>query len=294
MEHLLCEPRHEGSVMCVEWYFTTFFNQLRKTVIYFLLIFYIFNFSKEFTAYILLPPKIPFNRYLFSIMLALRLFVEYSKYRVMKKLSILALVVIATGCASINESRKSAGISRQSLYTAKFNDGTKEKVLPTLFWSHYDATQRGGIYLVNANGTVKVISENPPDAVINSTLDVLAKAKVGDKVDAAAKFSAVKAIAELGKRNAGNYMIRDLAFRIEALKNNEGEVDPAIIKIYEKLITSAEKIAIADSKNQVYHSKKETLKELTELIKLSKDTLYQDLKIDSTFIKKIGKYINEE
>ncbi len=196
-----------------------------------------------------------------------------------------------TGCGSINQSRKSAGISRQQLYTAKVGDN----VLPTLFWSHYDATQRGGIYLVNADGTVKVISENPPDAAINSTIDVLAKAKVGDKVDAAAKFSAVKAVAELGQRNAGNYMIRDLAFRIEALKNNhDGKIDKDIIEIYKLLIQSAEKITITDSKNKIYESKATTLKELTSLIKMSKDTTYNELKLDSTFIKKIGKFIEQE
>src|SRR5690606_37069939 len=148
---------------------------------------------------------------------------------------------------------------------------------------------------VNADGTVRVISENPPDAAINSTIDVLAKAKVGDKVDAAAKFSAVKAVAELGQRNAGNYMIRDLAFRIEALKNNhDGEIDEDIIKIYEKLIESAEKITITDSKNKIYESKASTLKELTSLIKMSKDTTYRELKLDSTFIKKIGDFIEME
>jgi hypothetical protein len=37
--------------MCVEWYFTTNIILLRKIVIYFLLIFYIFIYSKEFTSY---------------------------------------------------------------------------------------------------------------------------------------------------------------------------------------------------------------------------------------------------
>lgn len=214
----------------------------------------------------------------------------------MKKLTFISILglFLVSGCASINQSRKSAGISRQQLYTAK--DEKTGKTLPTLFWSHYDATQRGGVYLVNANGTVRVISENPPDVAINSTIDVLAKAKAGDKVDAAAKFSAVKAVAELGQRNAGNYMIRDLAFRIEAMKNNldEKPIDKSIFKIYEKLIQSAEKITIADSKNKIYESKATTLKELTTLIKMSKDTTYKELKLDSTFIKKIGEFIEKE
>lgn len=206
--------------------------------------------------------------------------------------SILGIFLIV-GCGSINQSRKGAGISRQQLYTTK--DETTGKTLPTLFWSHYDATQRGGIYLVKADGNVRVISENPPDATISSTIDVLAKAKVGSEVDAAAKFSAVKAVAELGEKNAGNYMIRDLAFRIEALKNNhDGEIDEDIIKLYEKLIESAEKITIFDSKNKMHESKAIALEELTTLIKMSKDTTYKELKLDSNFIKKIGDFIEKE
>lgn len=201
----------------------------------------------------------------------------------------LCLIVLAS-CSTINQSRKSSGISRQQLYTTKDANGV---ILPTLFWSHYDATQRGGIYLVNGEGKVKVISENPPDAAINSTIDFIAKAKVNDKVDSEAKFSAVKSIAELGKRNAGNYMIRDLAFRIEALKNNEGEIDPKIFEIYNKLISSAENITIKESENELMQSKYGAIKELNSLIKLSKDTIYKDLKIDSVFIKNIGEYLKE-
>jgi hypothetical protein len=207
-----------------------------------------------------------------------------------KLLSVFGLVLL-TGCSAINQSRKGAGISRQELFTTKA-DG---KVLPTLFWSHYDATQRGGIYLVNPDGSVRIISENPPDAVINSTIDALAKVKVTDEVDIEAKFGAVKAVAELGQRNAGTYMIRDLAFRIEALKNNhDGEIDKPIMDIYKKLIESAENITITDSKIKMYESKASTIKELTSLIKMSKDTLYKDLKIDADFIKKISEYIGEK
>jgi hypothetical protein len=207
-----------------------------------------------------------------------------------KLLSVFGLVLL-TGCSAINQSRKGAGISRQELFTTKA-DG---KVLPTLFWSHYDATQRGGIYLVNPDGSVRIISENPPDAVINSTIDALAKVKVTDEVDIEAKFGAVKAVAELGQRNAGTYMIRDLAFRIEALKNNhDGEIDKPIMDIYKKLIESAENITITDSKVKMHESKASTIKELTSLIKMSKDTLYKDLKIDADFIKKISEYIGEK
>lgn len=212
----------------------------------------------------------------------------------MKKAILILFLLLIISCSSINKSRKSAGISRQSLYTSKINIDSVEKALPTLFWAHYDATQRGGIYLVNPNGSVKVISENPPDAGINNTLEILAKSEINDKVDAGLKLSAIKSIAELGKRNAGNYMIRDLAFRIETLKNNNGQIDTEIIKIYEKLIESAEKITISENKLQHQKSKEEVLKNLLDVIKISKDTSYSKLKIDSTFLKKIGTYLDME
>jgi hypothetical protein len=210
----------------------------------------------------------------------------------MKKINLLAFLglFLISGCGLWNESRKSAGISRQQLYTVR--DTSTGTILPTLFWSHYDATQRGGIYLVSADGSVKVISENPPDAAINSTIDALVKAEVGNNVDAAAKFTAIKAVAELGHRNAGNYMIRDLAFRIEALKNNHNEeIDDNVIEIYKNLISSAENISIAESKNKIYESKAKALEELKLIIKMSKDSVYKDLKLDSTFIRKLGELI---
>lgn len=207
----------------------------------------------------------------------------------MKKIILISVVglFILSGCGAINKSRKGAGISRQKLFS---------NTQPTLFWSHYDASQRGGVYLVDTNGKVRVISENPPDAAFNSTISALAKAKVGDQIDAAAKFSAVKAVAELGQRNAANYMIRDLAFRIEALKNNDDgkPMDSDVKEIYLKLIASGENISIAESKNKIYESKATTLKELTSLIKMSNDEAYKDLKLDSLFIKKIGDFINKE
>lgn len=210
----------------------------------------------------------------------------------MKKItsiSILALFIL-TGCNTMNTSRKSAGISRQQLFMNK--SGTQ--TLPTLFWSHYDISQRGGIYLVNAEGKVTVISENPPDAAINSNIDALAKANVTGQVDAAAKFSAVKAVAELGQRNAANYMIRDLAFRIEALKNNHnGGLDQDVKEIYIKLIDAAVKISVAESNNKIYDSKATILKELNSLIKLSQDDDYKELKLDS-LIEKIEEMLKEE
>lgn len=179
------------------------------------------------------------------------------------------------------ERRKSAGISKQSLYV-------KDSIIQTtLFWAHYDATQRGGLYMVTNSGKVVVISEPPPDAGVNSMLDIIAKANVKE-VEAGAKVSAVKSIAELGKRNAANYVVRDIAFRIETLlNNNHGALTPEVVDIYKTLLTTSKEISIAESKSDISKAKADLFKELNSLIEKTKDAAYKNLNLDSTFFKKI-------
>ncbi len=220
----------------------------------------------------------------------------------MKKQTITLLVLILLiGCKSINETRKSAGISKQSLYINESTkkDKTEPSIVfqPTLFWSHYDASQRAGLYLVTpqSDGTMKIniISENPPDAALNSTIETLAKVKVGDKVDAGAKFSTIKSVTELGQRNAANYMIRDFAFRIEALQNNGGKIDDKILELYKTLIKTAENISIAEVNSNNNKNKLETIQELSKMINFTKDSAYNKLKLDSTFFQNIQNYLDK-
>lgn len=204
-------------------------------------------------------------------------------------LLIAAALVLFASCKVVNQTRKGAGISRQYLFTDSTMDAAgikKKEIQPTLFWSHYDATQRGGLYMVvpepGGQYKVQVISENPPDAAISSSIDALAKAKVGDKVDAEAKFAAVRSVAELGQRNAGNYMIRDIAFRIEALQNNGG-IDDKVIALYKELIKSGESISIAHAQTDASKAKVELLKEIN-LFLLKGDTTNQKPRLDSMLL----------
>lgn len=191
-------------------------------------------------------------------------------------------------CSTINQTRKGAGISRQQLFLTEKADKTMTQQT-TLFWSHYDATQRGGIYMVTDSGKVVVISEPPPDAGVNSMLDIIAKTNVKE-VEAGAKVSAVKSIAELGKRNAANYVVRDIAFRIETmLNNNNGKLPSEAIDLYKTLLATAKDISVEESKTEIIKSKAEMLKELNSLIEKSKDTTYKKLNLDSTFYKNIQK-----
>ncbi len=199
----------------------------------------------------------------------------------MKKIAAILLVMtLFLGC-----SLHKAEIKRQPLF------GTADNLQPTLFWARYDATQRGGLYLVNPIDSktveIKVISEPPPDAGLISTIEGILKVKVTDQVDVGAKFSAITSVAELGKRNAANYMVRDIAFRIETLKNNDGSIDTQIVELYKLLIASAEKISIAESEAEMSNNKLETLQEINKLLVFAKDTNNNDLGLDSNFFNAI-------
>lgn len=159
----------------------------------------------------------------------------------MKKLLVLMLLVfLFSGCDSINKSRKVSGISRQNLFLNE-STGTAD---PTLFWAHYDATQRGSMLYVDANQKVRVLAENPPDAAIQSIIGITAKVKGIDGVgEAEAAFNAQKSIAELGKRTAAVNMLRDALYRLNEMyyatvdENNETKEllknSPELLKIFQ-------------------------------------------------------------
>ena len=120
----------------------------------------------------------------------------------MKKLTTLIIIIVTSlilsSCGSINESRKVAGISKQEL----FLDGAGE-IEPTLFWAHYDATQRGSMLYVGRDKKVRVLAENPPDAAIQSIVKIGAELKGIEGIgDAELALETQKSIAELGKRTA--------------------------------------------------------------------------------------------
>ncbi|MEJ8756786.1 hypothetical protein WG947_07270 [Pontibacter sp. H259] len=197
------------------------------------------------------------------------------------------ILICLTGCNSINTSRRSTGISRQSLFLDKDNNPQT-----TLMWAHYDATQRGGLYLITKEGLIKVISEPPPDAGVNNMLDIIAKTKIKGDIDAGIKLSTVRSVAELGKKNASNYIIRDITFRIETLLNNNTEISPEALSLYMELLSSTKEIALAETNLESSRAKVEMLKELNALITKSQDPNFVALKLDSTFFKNLNKQIS--
>lgn len=189
----------------------------------------------------------------------------------MKKLTtsiiILVTTLILSSCGSINESRKVAGISKQKL----FLDGSGE-IQPTLFWAHYDATQRGSMLYVGRDKKVRVLAENPPDAAIQSIVKIGAELKgVKGIEDAELAFETQRNIAELGKRTAAVNMLRDALYRLnelyyanqdaeEALRNKLLDKDFLVFQKYHKTldsITNSSKISFSDLFTKVIESAKE-------------------------------------
>ncbi len=106
-------------------------------------------------------------------------------------------------------------------YDTKSTSTRKDSVSlqPTLFWAQYDATRRGSMLYVDKNQRVRMLSENPPDAAIQSITEISAKIKglKGDVGEVEAAFKAQKSIAELGKRTAAVNMLRDALYRLNEL-----------------------------------------------------------------------------
>jgi len=137
---------------------------------------------------------------------------------------LLAIIFILNSCGTINESRKVAGISKQALFLTD----DKEDIQPTLFWAHYDATQRGSMLYVGSDKKVRVLAENPPDAAIQSIVKIGAELKGIEGIgDAELALETQKSIAELGKRTAAVNMLRDALYRLNELyyANQDAEVD---------------------------------------------------------------------
>ncbi|HLS36753.1 MAG TPA: hypothetical protein VK023_00650 [Sphingobacterium bovisgrunnientis] len=146
----------------------------------------------------------------------------------MKAIKTMLLFLVAfmsfTGCGAIKSKtgRGKASISR----IAQFEEGKG-----TFLWSQYDATRRGSVMYVTYDGRIRVLSENAPDAALQSITEITGKLDglKGDIAKAEAMFKTQKSIAELGKRTAAVNMLRDALYRLneiyyataEEKKNNQ-------------------------------------------------------------------------
>ncbi|MCT3732724.1 hypothetical protein HZQ80_00840 [Elizabethkingia anophelis] len=142
------------------------------------------------------------------------------------KLLVLGLLVWV---AVVWGQNKKASIEQLNLFTKtdkirKEINGVKIKrdstfIQPTLFWAQYDATRRGSMLYVDKNQRIRMLSENPPDAALQTITEITAKVKglKGDVGEAEAAFNAQKTIAELGKRTAAVNMLRDALYRLNEL-----------------------------------------------------------------------------
>ena len=143
------------------------------------------------------------------------------------------MLIFCSSCGSMNgiyssKARGKAGIKKLS----QFTDSTKG----TFMWSHFDITKRSSIVYISPEGRVRVLSENPPDAALQTISEISSKVKITDKVNVEAALKTQKSIAEMGKRTAAVNMLRDALYRI----------------------------------NEMYYSSEQTTKEMMEILDTSK------------------------
>lgn len=164
----------------------------------------------------------------------------------------LLLFIVITSC---NSSKKiysktahgKAGISKIAQYT----DGG------TFLWAHYDASKRSSVMYLSENGELRVLAENSPDVAYQTILDINAKVKVTDEVDAEAALKTQRSVAQLGKRTAAVNMLRDALYRINEMYYASQD--------YKKRMADS----ILFSKNQLF---KGQLKETSETKNLSSES----------------------
>ncbi|AQX84730.1 hypothetical protein I6H88_17485 [Elizabethkingia bruuniana] len=144
------------------------------------------------------------------------------------KTKLLVLVLLGWVATAWGQNRK-ASIKQLNLFTRTEKVRTEKAgvkiekdstfIQPTLFWAQYDTTRRGSMLYVDKNQRIRMLSENPPDAALQTITEITAKVKglKGDIGEAEAAFKAQKSIAELGKRTAAVNMLRDALYRLNEL-----------------------------------------------------------------------------
>jgi hypothetical protein len=240
------------------------------------------------------------------------------------KTKILLLFILLAGTVS---GQRKASIEQLQL----FKDRGTSAIEPTLFWAQYDATRRGSMLYVDKNQRIRMLSENPPDAAMETIMGITAKVKglQGDVGEAEAAFNSQKSVADLAKRTAAVNMLRDALYRLNELyyatadekkdiiqmlqdsKNinittNGKEIDinslsvfqPSmssddIKSLFDKVITSTKDIAVAEASVDVEAEKSKQEQAKAASIKLNIINLALQ-KVEGNMSKEeIAKYIKE-
>lgn len=240
------------------------------------------------------------------------------------KTKILLLFILLAGTVS---GQRKASIEQLQL----FKDRGTSAIEPTLFWAQYDATRRGSMLYVDKNQRIRMLSENPPDAAMETIMGITAKVKglQGDVGEAEAAFNSQKSVADLAKRTAAVNMLRDALYRLNELyyatadekkdiiqmlqdsKNinittNGKEIDinslsvfqPSmssddIKSLFDKVITSTKDIAVAEASVDIEAEKSKQEQAKAASIKLNIINLALQ-KVEGNMSKEeIAKYIKE-
>lgn len=240
------------------------------------------------------------------------------------KTKILLLFILLAGTVS---GQRKASIEQLQL----FKDRGTSAIEPTLFWAQYDATRRGSMLYVDKNQRIRMLSENPPDAAMETIMGITAKVKglQGDVGEAEAAFNSQKSVADLAKRTAAVNMLRDALYRLNELyyatadekkdiiqmlqdsKNinittNGKEIDinslsvfqPSmssddIKSLFDKVITSTKDIAVAEASVDVEAEKSKQEQAKAASIKLNIINLALQKVVGNMSKEEIAKYIKE-
>lgn len=130
----------------------------------------------------------------------------------------------------------------------------------------YDASRRGSIvYIDYEKGTLNIISEPPPDAMVSALTELVGSLKFKEDVDASMSQKLTETITDLSKKSNSDNILRDALYRINEYKLNFGKFDAESVQLYMEALSVAKEIASKEGKvleNQIIENriKEEELK----------------------------------
>ncbi|MYY43954.1 hypothetical protein [Elizabethkingia anophelis] len=118
------------------------------------------------------------------------------------------------------------------------------------------------------DGKIRVLSENAPDAAIQSLTAITAKANIIGKVDASAALNTQRTIAQLGKRTAAVNMLRDALYRLNEMYYATVDQQSELKKLLDSNKINQETYRILMTTNTGAGTKTLDKNELSEMFKL--------------------------
>lgn len=116
----------------------------------------------------------------------------------------------------------------------------------SVHWAYMDSNIRQSVIVVNKNGEAYIVSEPSPDTAVKATMDLASQLKYEDSVDAELKLKYATEVAQLGKRTVATTVLRDALYKMSELRAAGNELKEHEIGLFETILATAERIAIAE------------------------------------------------